>query len=171
MQQARDSLEPFGIAVENQDCEIDEIQSRDPKAIGIAKAKAAYEVIKRPLAINDHFWSIHALNGFPGGYIKDINQWFSADDYLKLLEDKDDRSTTLTEHVVYYDGTIMKEFSVEFHGQFIREKRGTGHVSAEQIVVFDGTNQTIAEHIDNNEHSRDVHKSAWVKFGKWYNEI
>lgn len=168
--QAQDALEPFGIEVVSQDCDVDEIQSRDPKKIAVAKAKAAYEVLQQPLAVNDHFWSIHALNGFPGGYIKDINQWFSAEDYLKLLENKDDRRTTLTEHVIYYDGKNIKDFTVEFHGKFIREKRGIGHVSAEQIVVFDGSDKTIAEHIDLNEHARDVHQSAWTKFGKWYRE-
>ncbi len=168
--QAQDALKPFDIQIETKNCDVIEIQSRNGTEIAHAKAKSAYDALQQALIVNDHFWSIPALNGFPGGYLKDMNAWLTEADFLHLMQDKQDRSCVLTETVVYFDGSEFKEFSVDFHGRFIHEARGEGNSPAERLVVFDGTDKTIAEHIDRGEHARDVHKSAWPKFGKWYKD-
>lgn len=161
-------MEPFGISVQVQDNDIDEIQSHNASKIAIAKAEAAYAQLKKPLVVNDHFWSINALNGFPGGYMKDVQAWFEAGDFINLMKNKSDKSVVMTEYVVYFDGKTLKQFNVQFPGRIIDEERGGGRVSFERVVVYDGTDKTIAEHIDAGEHARDIHVSAWHMFGEWY---
>lgn len=168
--QAKEALKPFDISVEVQNHDIDEIQSHDAAKIGVAKARAAFDIVREPLVVNDHFWSINALNGFPGGYMKDVHDWFEAQDFINLIKDKADKSVVLTEHVVYFDGATLRQFSVQFPGTMITRARGKGEVSLEQVVVFDGTDKTIAEHIDAGEHARDVHMSAWHSFGEWFSK-
>lgn len=170
MQQANTCLEPLGIRVEQKDIDIDEIQSHEPIDIAIAKAEAAFAAVNKPLVICDHFWSVNALKGFPGGYMKDINLWFEAEDWLALMKNKRDRSVLLTEIVVYIDELETKQFIAEFPGHIIHEVRGIGHVSGERVTVFDDGDETktIAEHIDAGEHARDLTKSAWQSFGEWF---
>lgn len=169
--QAQSVLQPLGIQVESKDLDIVEIQAHDPLDIAIAKAQAAYAQVGQPLVICDHAWSFHALKGFPGGYMKDVNGWFEADDFLALMSGKSDRLVTLTETVVYVDGNVVEHFSVDFPGTVTKEARGTGDVVCERVVVYDGSDKTIAEHVDAGEHARDMSKSAWYKFGEWYNGI
>ncbi len=166
--QAETCLEPLGIKVEQLEIDVPEIQAHDPVEISLAKAKAAYEKVKTPLVVCDHSWAIPALNGFPGGYMKDVNLWFQSEDYLALMKDKTDRRIILTETVVFTDGEQGKVFSVEYPAEMIKEVRGQGKHASERVVVFDGRELTSAEHIDRGEHARDMDKSAWRKFGEWY---
>ena len=167
-QQAQQALRRYGIEVETRECDVDEIQSTDAAKISTAKAKAAYAIVQKPLVVNDHFWSIPALGGFPGGYIKDINNWFEPEDYLALMKNKTDRSATLTEHVVYFDGQEIKQFSVSFKGKFVHEPKGESPINQEKVFSFDGSDKTIAEYVERGENALDVDKSAWHKFGEWF---
>lgn len=166
--QANTALESFGIIVEPVDIEVNEIQSADPEKIGIAKARAAYEVAKLPVVVNDQFWSIPALNGFPGGYMKEVNDWFESEDFLTLLENKSDRTGVLTEVLAYFDGEESKVFQENYSGQFVSEPRGAGDYAFERIFMYDGSDQTIAEHMERGTHARDITESAWTPFGEWY---
>lgn len=168
--QAQDRLEQFGIEVEQADLDTVEIQAHDPIKITIAKAEFAYEHFKRPLVVCDHSWSFHALKGFPGGYMKDMNLWLETEDWLALMKSKKDRTVTLTEMVVYIDGDVTKHFEGIFPARIIDEPRGTGYHSSERITVFDGYDVTIAEQVDKGEHARDMTNSAWQHFGAWYKE-
>lgn len=168
--QAESCLKPLGIAINPIEVKVDEIQAHDPIEISIAKAKAAYSQIKKPLVVCDHSWNIPALRGFPGGYMQDMNLWFDSEDYLALMKNKTDRRIILTETVVYTDGQTEKVFSVEFPAKIIDEVRGHGAHASERVVVFEGTDKTTAEHIDIGEHARDMSKSAWKEFGEWYKE-
>jgi inosine/xanthosine triphosphate pyrophosphatase family protein len=169
--QAQSTLEPFGIEVEAKDMDITEIQAHDPLVITEAKAVAAYYFFKQPLVICDHSWSYHALKGFPGGYMKDINKWFELEDWLALMKGKKDRRVTLTETVMFIDGDTKKHFAVEFPAKFIDEARGNGQHANERLTVFDGFTETVAERVDAGQHARDMSKSAWQKFGEWYGSI
>lgn len=168
--QAQDRLKQFGVEVEQGDLDLDEIQNHDPLKIAIAKAEAAYDQYKRPLVVCDHSWNFHALKGFPGGYMKDMNGWFEPEDWLALMKNKEDRSVTLTETIIYIDGSTRKQFSVDFQAKVIDEPRGKSHVSMEQVVSYLDSDKTIAEHIEAGEHARDMSNSAWQHFGEWYSK-
>lgn len=169
--QANDVLKQFNVTVNAKELPIVEIQSHEPKDIVLAKAAAAFKLVGQPLIVCDHSWSFSALNGFPGGYMKDMNYWLEPSDFLALMHDKEDRAVMLTEWIVYTDGVRIESFAAEFRGKVIQEPRGKGHVACERVVVYDGSTKTIAEHIDAGEHARDMDDSAWVKFGKWYAEL
>lgn len=58
-------------------------------------------ILNSPLFVNDLYWEIPSLNGFPGGYMKDIVEWFSARDFINLLSSKNDRRILCHECVIY----------------------------------------------------------------------
>ena len=95
LEEARSVLKDYGIVVEPLQIDIDEIQHHDPLKITEAKVKLAYEKADRPVVVNDSSWEISALGGFPGGYMKDIVDWFTAEDFLALMKDKNDRRIIL----------------------------------------------------------------------------
>lgn len=167
--EANACLAEYGLEVQVEDCDINEVQSHDPQEITIEKAKAAYKAIGKPLVVNDHHWSIEALNGFPGGYMKDVNNWFEPEDFLALMLNKTNREASLTECIVYFDGEETKTFKAEFPGSIVEQPKGIGYVSFERVFKYDDADKTIAEqHDSGGEGSSFIERSAWKQFGAWY---
>ena len=165
--EARSSCDLFNIRVNQESLPINEIQSHDPSLIALQKAADAYDQLHKPLVINDAYWTIPSLNGFPGGYMKDIAEWFTADDFLALLRDKKDRKVVITECIVYQDDSLVKLFTKEFHGVIGTEARGQGN-SIEQITIFNG--MTLAEHHDLGQYSEKPEDQVWYQFAQWFQE-
>ena len=163
------ALELFKIGVEQLDLPVDEIQSHDPEAVAVAKAKQAYKLAARPVVVNDKFWNILALRGFPGAYMSSVADWLKAEDFLRLLDGKTDRTVILTDTLAYYDGDRTKMFAQSYTGKLVDAPRGKG-LSIEQIVIINGETKTIAEvHEQEGRSCIDPDNNIWHDFAKWYN--
>ena len=147
---------------------VDEIQSHDPQKITLHKAKQAYKLAGRPVLVNDAFWNILALRGFPGAYMSYVNEWFKPEDFLALMEGKANRTVIRTHTLGYSDGKRTKLFSKDFMGVITDEPRGKGS-SLDQIFVSAGQTRTNAE-IWEAEHVSSIapEDSVWAEFAKWY---
>ncbi|HEV7453763.1 MAG TPA: non-canonical purine NTP pyrophosphatase [Candidatus Saccharimonadales bacterium] len=163
------ALAPFHIEAEQLDLPVDEIQSHDPEAVVLAKAKDAFRLAGRPVAVNDTFWNILALRGFPGAYMSYVADWFKPEDFLKLLQDKTDRTVIGTDTLVYYDGDRSKVFSQNHTGTIATEPRGKG-ASIDQLLIINGETKTVAEvHEQEGRSCIDPDNNIWHDFAKWYN--
>jgi non-canonical purine NTP pyrophosphatase (RdgB/HAM1 family) len=98
---ASNILGSYGIKVLQEKIETPEIQSENGKEICEYSAKYASQKLKKPVIKTDVSYHIPALNGFPGPYIKYINKWLKAEDILKLLTDKKDRTIEIREYLSY----------------------------------------------------------------------
>lgn len=162
-------LQEFGIELEWLDLPVDEIQGFDTEKIAAHKAKEAYRLARRPVIVQDTFWNILPLRGFPGAYMRYVSEWLRAEDFLALMANKTDRTVIRTHTVAYYDGRRSKLFSKDFTGKIIDEPRGKG-VAIDQVVVTDGQTLTNAEIREREgKSSIDPKNSAWYEFAKWYN--
>lgn len=164
--EARLACAQFGIKVQQIKLDIDEIQSSDPKTISKHKADSAYTLAKKPIVVTDAYWNIPALNGFPGAYMKFINEWFTSRDFLNLMREKNDKRISFTESITYKDASQTKFFSEEFWGTIV-EPRGSGN-SIEQIAEFDGV--TLGERRDQKSFSHKPEDYIWWDFAKWYSK-
>ncbi len=164
----RAACDLFKIEVEHLDLPVDEIQSHDSEKIALHKAKEAFRLAGRPVLIQDTYWNILALRGFPGAYMHDVSAWFRPEDFLALLHEKSDRTIICTHTVIYYDGKRSKVFSKDFNRTIAAEPHGKGE-SIDQIVLADGQ-RTIAEIKESGTgFSIPVEDSVWYEFAKWYN--
>ena len=171
LEEAKSVLKGYGIVVEPLQINIDEIQHHDPLKITEAKVKSAYEKAGRPVVVNDSSWEIPALGGFPGGYMKDVANWFMAEDFLALMKDKDDRRIILHDVVAYCDGDKLKVFRFDRYSVFVSEPHGEG-VSMNQVVSMEGSGGlTIAEEFALRHDGAEInpaHFQHWQKFGEWF---
>lgn len=165
--EAKLACEPAGIEIVQQQLEIDEIQSTIPNAISIDKAEKAYNLVKKPLVVTDTFWRIPALNGFPGAYMKDVASWFSSDDFLALMKNKENSQIFFSENITYKDAETIKQFSQEYEGIIVTEPRGTGN-SIENVAQFEG--YTLGERREQGRYSHKPEDYVWDDFVKWVNE-
>jgi XTP/dITP diphosphohydrolase len=164
------ACEPFDIAVEGLDLPVDEVQSYDAEEIAVKKAKHAYKLAGHPVVVNDSYWNILALRGFPGAYMSYVSNWLKADDFLALMRGKNDRTIGCNDTLVYYDGKRSKVFSATTWGKITDTAQGQGRTSLDQIVIIDGQTQTIAELEDVEARSSiDIPSSIYGQFAKWYN--
>lgn len=151
--------------------DIDEIQSADPAKITLHKAEQAYAELQKPVVVNDSSWNIPALGGFPGGYMKDVINWFTTDDFIALMTPKADRSIACVDTVAYVDEHGSRVLTKEYWGEFGLVPKGTGN-PLEQLVVFN--ERTLAEAHDAGEHPFSAEDYIWYDFfrsyvGEWRN--
>lgn len=166
--EANAACKDFGIAVEQVELDITEIQHHDPIKIAKHKAGEAFKLVRSPVVITDTYWSIPALNGFPAGYMKDVSVWFEANDFINLMQDKSDRSIFFTETIVYQDSKVTKVFSQKFPGRITETPRGNGE-SIEQVAEFQG--KTIAERRAEGKTSHDPEEYIWYQFARWFSGV
>ena len=167
VEEAKLACEPLGIRIIQKEFDIDEIQSTDASKVSEKKARDAYLKAQSPVVVTDSFWSITALNGFPGAYAKDVDNWFNEKNFLDLVADYQDKTISFTENITYFDGNQIKQFSKEFWGLIV-EPRGKGR-PLENIVEIDGT--TIGEHRTLGTFSHSAEDYVWIDFAKWFVKI
>ena len=167
--EARAACDLFGIEVVPIELHFNEIQSHDPIAISEQKVEDAYTLAgKSAIVVADTSWSIPSLNGFPGGYMKDIAEWFNPEDFINLLSDKEDRTIIFRESIVYKDETEVKLFSKEYTGVVSNSPRGTSGNSFDKVAEFNG--KTFAENQDQDQTSHRPEDYVWYEFAKWFSE-
>lgn len=154
---------------------IDEIQGEDPELIIRHKLMRAYEILKKPVIVSDDTWDIPALNGFPGAYMKSINHWFTANDFLKLMASVEDRRIIMHQFLAYTDGSKTKVFNSDLTGKIIEEARGKNIKSPNmEVIVLDADHgKTIAQVFEQGTEAvlarYKNQPDVWHKFIKWMN--
>lgn len=175
-----DAMGEHGINLVQTNLEVDEIQIdtidlANMLRIAEEKAKSAYSAIKKPLVVSDDCWEIHALNGFPGPYMKSIGESLGTEDFLNLMKDKTNRRVSLIQNIAYTDGKIVKTFTNTAYGEITNEPRGLEVKQTwPKICTMDGYGgKTIAEIIleqeagvKESEHDKST-AEVWHQLAKW----
>lgn len=164
--EARLGCQDFDIEVVPIKLDIDEIQHHDPIAISTHKAAEAFRLAGKPVVVTDTSWSIPALGGFPGGYMKDVAIWFQPEDFIHLMNSKQDRRISFTETITYIDARTTRTFSQQYWGEIVEAPRGAKGNSIELVAAFDGF--TLAERHDQGRFSHDPKEYIWYQFAQWY---
>ena len=148
---------------------IPEIQAESGEPIARDKAAKAYALAHQPLVVSDDNWMIAGLKNFPGPYMKSMNDWFTAEDWLRLTDTLEDRTITLRQIVVYQDAAEQQLFSVDIPGILLHDIRGKSPYAHAHITSFDGGKHSNAEHHERGENASHSHHSPWDDFAAWYN--
>jgi XTP/dITP diphosphohydrolase len=165
-------LARHGIELEQIVIDIDEIQGEEPELIVRRKAHDAFEKVGEPVVVTDDCWSIPALGGFPGPYMKSLNHWLSAEDFLHLADSLTDRTIVLQQLVAYCDEHETVVFRKDIPGTLLTELKGaTGPVSQRIIALDIDNGLTVAEVFDkgisSEPHRLTVRGQAWEELGEW----
>lgn len=134
---------PQDITMDIADVDLDEIQSDDVEEIVRDKARRAYEVVGKPVVVEDVSAGLEKLDGLPGPFIKFFNKRLGGDALYKLAGGVEARAT-VSASVAYYDGTDMIIVRADIHGRVVepRTREGFGF---DITFVPDGESETFAE--------------------------
>lgn len=167
---AETACEKHGVHLKQASLKIDEVQNIDPEYVITDKVKKAFEALKQPIVVSDDSWEIQGLNGFPGPYMKDMNQWFTPQNFADLTRSLKDRRIFLHSRLAYTDGKEIKLFLRTFEGYLLPEPKGVAGPPSQKIISLNEDNGlSISEVYDQDllNKDRDVHKT-WDHFCKWY---
>lgn len=92
------------IDLKNEKIDLDEIQSLDLEEITKHKAKQAYQLLKKPVIVEDTGFFLDEFKGLPGSFIKFFNQQLGNESMIKMLGNCENRKAYAKTCVTYYDG-------------------------------------------------------------------
>lgn len=158
----------YDIDVDQQPLSIPEVQGSDSIEIATKKAEEAWRQLKQPLFINDASWIIPALKGFPGPYMKYINQWFDPIDFIHLMEGKEDRTIILKDVIVYIDEIGLTVFTNEHKGTILKSvTSGTYRHPSDTVISLSKTGNSILEETANGTFFIEDEDRVWKDFAFW----
>jgi inosine/xanthosine triphosphate pyrophosphatase family protein len=166
----KQAFSKYAIELEQRVFDLDEIQGEDPELIIRDKARRAFDQVNEPLIVTDDSWSIPALRGFPGPYMKSINYWFTPEDFIRLTKELSDKTIILHQFIAYQDAYETVIFSSDVVGTFLPTALGKEGPSIMKVVSLNGDNGlSIAERYDKGI-ERDITgtNDAWHQVAKWY---
>ncbi len=165
-------LEPlfreYGVPFDTTDHEKWEIRSDDVVEIARVAAERAFEVLRRPLVVDDTAFYIDALNGFPRTYPAFVLQTIGRRGILKLMEDVADRRARFITAVAYQDDELSATFKGTMEGHIATDERGMGGFGYDPIFIPEGHHVTYAQ-LSLEQKVAISHRSrAFRAFLDWY---
>ncbi len=160
-----------GIQLLQETLDIDEVQSEDSEYITRKKCQAAYELLRKPVIVNDDSWAMPGLRGFPGPYAKSMNHWFMAEDWARLTVPLTDRRVILTQIIAFQDREGQHLHKNIAEGKLLSKPRGQSDVSFQTVITMEGDDGlSIAEVLSNNPNHYNEHQVArlWHDVATWY---
>ncbi|MBU0569427.1 non-canonical purine NTP pyrophosphatase [Patescibacteria group bacterium] len=146
---AQKVLEEASIELIQQKIDTPEIQSTKVEEIAKYSAKFAAEKLGKPVTVTDAGYFIEALNGFPGPFIKYINQWLTSKDLLRLMKGKANRKVVVRGCLAYCEpGKEPVTFLSEIIGIIARKavkSQNKNSTPIDEIFIPEGFNKVDAE--------------------------
>ncbi|KAH0553981.1 hypothetical protein KQX54_006769 [Cotesia glomerata] len=136
----------FPREVRNQKIDLPEYQG-EPRDISISKCKAAMEVVKGPVIVEDTCLCFNAMKGLPGPYIKWFLEKLGPEGLVDMLTTWQDKSAEAVCTFAYSSGNPDDEI-ILFEGKTqgtIVSPRGPRDFGWDPIFQPDGYTETYAE--------------------------
>jgi XTP/dITP diphosphohydrolase len=157
---------------------ITEIQDQKIENIAIEKAKFAYNIVKKPIIIEDDGLFINSLNGFPGQYSSYVLKSIGNRGIIRLLKGYRDRSAFFKSVFVYSNGIIVKVFYGKINGKISSTIKDDGWGYDPIFIPLTNNNNndnksdtTFAKLNKMNKKNELSHRRiALDKFVKWFNQ-
>ena len=165
-QEAERILLNFGMQINFFKTTLEEIQSNDLNDIAEQKAINAYDLIQKPVIIEDDGLFINSLNGFPGPYSSYVYDTIGNEGIIKLLENSEIRDAKFVSIIAYCDNdSSVKLFESSIPGK-ISPTIETGGWGYDPIFIPAGESKTYANVSDKDKFS---HRSVSLKkFSSWF---
>ena len=158
---AKAALEPLNIEVKPLKIDCPEIQEDDNEKIAIASAKCASDFTKSNVVKVDSGLFIEALSGFPGPYAEYVERKLDAQDILKMLAGKPNRTAYYKEVLAYCEyGKEPIAFTTHTYGKIDTELSGTDGYNFDRIFICDGDDKTMA-HFSQRQRAKKYSHQNW----------
>jgi XTP/dITP diphosphohydrolase len=148
---------------------IDKIEVQDESIEKISKTAAlyAYNILKKPLVVEDSGLFIETLNGFPGPYSSYVYKTIGNEGILALIKNKSDRRAYFKASVTCICSHYVMTFTGIVKGQIAGEIRGEKGFGFDPIFVPEGFDKTVAELGEDVKNKISHRSKAFTKLAQW----
>jgi len=155
----QDALAGSGFDLVQRDLEVPEIQSEDVGEVASFSARWAAGELGEPAVVTDAGYYFTALNGFPGPFVKYINQWLTVEGMLALMGDNDDRSVLVKGALGYCEPNRESViFTVKIRGSMLKQPDPQARGSImNQVFIPEGFDTAIGAW------SEEQQRAFWVE--------
>jgi inosine triphosphate pyrophosphatase len=135
-------LVPADVILESVDIELPEIQSLDSREIAADKARRAYEIVGKPVVVEDLAAGLDILNDLPGPFIKFFQKELGTNALYQLAGKESAATVSCT--ICYYNGTDYVYGESIVHGTAV-QARGKNGFGFDFCFMPHGQSMTYAE--------------------------
>jgi XTP/dITP diphosphohydrolase len=139
----REFEEILGVEVDSKKLDIEEIQAIDVEKVAEYKARKAYEILRKPVMVDDTGLYFNAWKGLPGAFIRFFLDNLTKQEICNLL--KEDRKAIAKTTICYFNGKDLKTFTGEIEGTIALAPRGETDFGFDDIFIIKGETMTFAE--------------------------
>ena len=153
--QFTDRVKIKDISFEQLPIETPEIQSVNNREVAEFSAKWAADKFNIPVLKEDVGMYLHALGGFPGPYLSQVEKWIKSEGYLKLLTGETDRTAHWEYAIAYCEpGSDPVSFYVQDEGIISTEIKGEAGWFTDKIFIQNNQTKTIGELLHDDAYIR-----------------
>jgi non-canonical purine NTP pyrophosphatase (RdgB/HAM1 family) len=135
----------LGHPFEHVKLDLDEIQSLDLHAVVEYKARQAFQILKKPVLVEDASLAFTAMGRLPGTFIKWFIEEIDYDGLLRLANSLPSQEAVGNICFALNDGETTHFFDGQMRGRIASEARGNGGFGFDSIFINEGYSQTRAE--------------------------
>lgn len=137
-------FEGYSTKLLHQKINVPEIQSLDIRDVSLYSAEYAASLLNKPVIKSDVGYYIEALGGFPGPFIKYINEMLTSENILEMLKNNKNRKVILRECLTFScPGFESKQFINEEEAQIAIKAEGEG-TTFDKIIILKGQKHSKA---------------------------
>lgn len=152
----------LGMPVAHHKLDLEELQSLDLHEVVAHKVRQAYEVLKKPVLVEDASLTFTAMGRLPGTFVRWFIEELGYDGLRALTDHLPHRQAVGRVCYGFYDGETVRFFDGEMHGQIALEARGSGGFGFDPIFINDGFTKTRGE-MTEEEYAATSYRTPAIK--------
>lgn len=145
---ARELAQLLARPVQRIKLDLQEIQAVEVSEVIESKAREAYQLVGKPVLVEDTGLAFAAWNGLPGALIRWFLDRVGNDGLCQMLQGYTDMTASAETCIGYFDGASCFVFRGVVSGHLVRTPRGSGGFGWDPIFVPAGWDKTFAELAD-----------------------
>jgi XTP/dITP diphosphohydrolase len=151
----------LGLEIEAMEMDLPEVQSLDLLEVLHEKAEVAWEIVRRPLVVEETGLSLLCLNGFPGPLVKWMLMAVGAEGIARVGQALGDPRAVARCALLYRDEerTVLAEGMTL--GTLILPGRGGHGFGWDPVFLPDGESRTFAELVGKEKDAVSHRGKAW----------
>lgn len=135
-----DIFKKYNLKLKNEKMETPEIQSYDVADVSKYSALYAAQKLGKAVIKSDVGYYIESLGGFPGPFLRYINEMLTSEDVIRMMKGINNRKIILKECLTYAEPNgFTKQFINEEIASVALNPEGKG-TTFDRIVIFNGEN-------------------------------
>lgn len=164
----------FGITLKMPGSDLEKIEIQADSIVDVSRfsASSAYEILKKPLVIDDSGLFIRSLKGFPGVYSDQAFRSLGNSGILKLMNGVTDRRAYFECCASFCNSKGVTSFTERINGTILNVEKGDNGFGFDPIFTLDDYNGKSLAEVDIHKKNKVSHRGkAFESFFKWYSKL